>query len=84
MARKRKHYPSDKEPFNRFCPICGIDVKAGEPLHRCDPNYIKKLEKEDRRKQSKHPNRSYDDKLEEAGPLMDSDIYYSIIDEEDD
>lgn len=53
-------------------------------MHRCDPNYIKKLEKEDRRKQSKHPNRSYDDKLEEAGPLMDSDIYYSIIDEEDD
>ena len=62
------------EVENRECPICGISIKIGEPLHRCDNKNIKKLGNKEKNKER---TRTFDDKLMEFESYYDSESYYN-------
>ena len=44
--KQRKINQHTKEPEDRYCPICGEDVKQGELFHRCNSIKINKIKKE--------------------------------------
>lgn len=72
MAKKRKsRYSSNKEPFNRDCPICGDHVKKGTLTHHCSDDVLSQLEEEciemekKLEKEFTDIDRSYCDKMDE-------------------
>ena len=68
-------YKDNIEPFNRYCPICGEEIKKGTLIHKCDSNKLKKLEIEDLNKEEelKIENRTFDDRLKESEYFLDND-----------
>ncbi len=66
MSKNFNKYKDNIEPHNRFCPICGGDIKKGTSLHYCDDNRLKELEQEERNKEKEIiEERTFDDKLKE-------------------
>lgn len=72
---------------NRYCPICGDEVKAGSPFHRCEKKKLKALEKE-RKKQEKLQEegildeiKAFDDMLEEYERYTNPEEYHKEEDE---
>ena len=61
-------YKDNIEPFSRYCPICGEEIKKGTSFHKCDDNKLKELEIEDLNKEEEEliEDRTFDDKLEEG------------------
>ena len=73
MSKKKKNrYPSNIEPFNRHCPICGDHIKKSTPLHRCNDNKVEQLENEraefEKMEEEEfiNPKRSFCDKMDES------------------
>ncbi len=65
-------YKDNIEPFNRYCPICGENIKKGTFSHKCDNNRLKKLEIEDlNKKELEIEERTFDDKLKESEYFLD-------------
>jgi len=76
MSKNFSKYKDNIEPYNRFCPICGENIKRGTPLHRCDDNKLKELEKKEKYKEKEIiEERTFDDKLKEHENLITFDDY---------
>ncbi len=68
-----EEYKDNIEPFNRYCPICGKEIKKGTFFHKCNDNKLKELEKEDLNKEEELEleDRTFDDKLKESEYFLD-------------
>jgi hypothetical protein len=71
--------PDKYEPLDRYCPICDVHILKGDIAHRCDKNTLKKIDKRnkiaiEKEEKQTEPLRTFDEKLEEAQKLMNSDI----------
>jgi len=60
---------------NRYCPICGISIKKGSPLHRCSDKDLEKIDKSRNKKKAKI-DRTFDDRLKEFEDYYNPDTYY--------
>lgn len=67
---------------NRYCPICGDEVKAGSPFHSCKKKKLKEMEKERQRQEKLQEEgimdeiEAFDDMLEEYDRYIDPEEYY--------
>jgi len=71
MSKNFEKYKDNIEPYNRFCPICGVNIKKGSISHRCDDNKLKELERKEINKEKKViKKRTFDDRLKEHEDLI--------------
>jgi len=74
-----KKFKDNIEPYNRYCPICGEEIKKGTFSHKCDNNKLKELEIEDLNKEKELiEDRTFDEKLGER------EYFLNFHDEEED
>lgn len=72
MTKKNNLYKDNIEPFNRYCPICGKQVKKNTPLHHCKESDLLKLQQ----KQMVEEDLSFDDKIEMGNIFLEPDDFF--------
>lgn len=76
MSKKnKKKIVPYTECFNRYCPICGVEIKTGDPLHQCKEENIKYSQEDYTFEEIEWIEPGFGEKLEDAEYWMDMDLY---------